>query len=157
MSTLLVDELYPGVEIVQQIKVSRSTSVFHIRPWVYKHGSPATGIFTLKVYDGATLLATSEITAADLTTEISGTYAHGFVRFDFENLILNIPEGSFEKEYTLKFSMPGYIKDTANFLGMVRRYEAKTYPTYGVGVVGNEAPNDFVEPFGLEVFEYRMV
>lgn len=156
MSTLIVDELFTGIKIDQPIKILADLSVAHIRPWIYKHGILPSGQFKLTVLQGAVELATSIIDFTKINEEITGTYAHGSIRFDFENLVLYVQEKNIETEYILRFEVINYTDDGSKFIGMCRRYEAKTYPTYGTGVAGNEAPNDFVEPFGLEIFEYKL-
>ena len=157
MSTLLVDELYPGVTFAQPFKINKDTSLAHIRPWVYVHGTLQDGDFQCVVKDGATTLVTKTINYVDINAAMNNTYNHGFIRFDFDPLVLRLPQGSTEKEYTIEYSMINHIKDTGNFLGIVRRWEAKTYDTYGLGVINNEAPNDSVEPSGLELFEYKEI
>lgn len=155
MSTLLVDELFTGIEVNQTIRINRNISVKTIRPWFYKHGNAPAGTFELSILDGSTVLGTSSIPSTEINSNITGTYAHGFIDFSFDNLILNIPETEETKEYILRFTFDVPF-DNSNFIGLVRRWEAKTYPTYGDGVIGGEAPNDAVEPFGLEIYEYTV-
>lgn len=155
MSTLIVDELYDGVTFEQEFKIQRDTNLAHIRPWVYKHGTLQDGDFQCQVLEGATVLATATINYATINAEFTDNYAHGFIRFDFDSLALHVPEGSAEGTYKLQFSMQSHTTDTNNFLGIVRRWEDKTYETYGTGVSGGEAQNDMIEPAGLELFEYK--
>ena len=154
MSTLLVDEMYPGVSFSQPIKITENIMVSHIRPWIYKHNTLTAGDFQLEVYDGATLLATSTLNYITINAGFIQNYAHGYIRFDFDALQLNVPEDATEKEYILKFSMINHTLDANNFIGMVRQYEQKIYPTYGDGVVDNESPNDYTEPAGIEIYQY---
>lgn len=156
MSTLLIDELFTGVVFNQPVTIKKDISVAHIRPWIYKHGTLGAGQFKLTVLQGATELATSLIDFADINTNIPSTYAHGSIRFDFNNLVLNVEENATETDYIFKYEVINYTNNPNGFIGMIRRYEAKTYPTYGTGVVDNEAQNDFVEPSGLEIYEYKL-
>jgi hypothetical protein len=156
VSTLIIDELYTGVIVEQPFKIKRDISIAHIRPWIYKHGLLPTGTFKVSVMQDVTELASSTIEFSTINENILGTYAHGFIRFDFDNLILYVNEKNIETEYLLKFEVINYTTDPDNFIGMCRRYNTKTYPTYGSGVVNNQAPNDFVEPFGLELFDYKL-
>ena len=153
MSTLLVQELWSGITIEQNIKIPRNVSIYAIRPWFYKNGTIPSGTLELSIVEGGNVLATSSLSNDDINNSISGTYAHGSLRFEFPNLVLNIPETQTEKEYKLQFTFSG-TADQSNFLGLVKRYEAKTYETYGLDVINNEAPNDAIEPYGLEIFEY---
>lgn len=155
MSTLVVDELFDGIQFNQPVTIDKNLMVGHIRPWIYKHGTLQDGDFRVQVYDGATLLTESTINYQDINAAFTENYAHGFLRFDFDALELNIPETSLSKEFTFRFEMINHTTDSGNFLGIVRRYEHKVYETYGTGVVAGEAPNDFVEPAGLEIFVYK--
>lgn len=157
MSTLLVDELFDGVTFEQPVTITRNISVAHVRPWVYIHGTLVDGDFQLEILDGATVLKTVTIPYTEINAVKTLATAHGFIRFDTEPLILNVPEAASSKEYILRFKMINHTTDAGNFLGIVRRWEAKTYPTYGTGVINNEAPNDSVEPAGLEIFEFTVV
>ncbi len=155
MSTLIVDELYDGVMFNQTVKIKRNLMVAHIRPWIYKHGTLQDGDLRVSVYDGATLLKTSTINYVDINAAFTQDYAHGFIRLDFTALQLNVPETSVDKEYIFRFEMINHTSDAANFISIVRQYENKIYPTYGPSVVDNEASNDFIEPCGLEIYEYK--
>ena len=157
MSTLLIDELYDGINFDQPITIERDLNIIHVRPWIMKWGTLVDGDFTCEVYDGATLLATSTISYTDINAEFTDDYAHGFIRFDFDSLSLRIPEGSIDKEYTFRFYMDNHTTDASNFISIVRRWEAKVYDTYGTGVIDNEAPNDSVEPAGIELYNYKLI
>ena len=152
MSTLLVDELYPGVTFAQPVRINRRVNLSAIRPWVYLNGTLADGEFRCVVKQGANILVTKDISYTDINTVKTEDYAHGFIRFDFDSLMLNVAEGNTYEDYTIEFSMVNHTRDTDNFLGIVRRWEDKTYPTYDG--VGGEALSDFLEPAGLELFEY---
>ena len=156
MSTLVVTEMFSGVVVNQPVTISKDISVAHIRPWIYKHGALGSGQLKLSIYQGATLLKTSLVDFGDIQLDKPETYAHGFIRFDFDNLVLYVQESSLETEYIFRFEVINYTNNPNGFIGMCRRYEAKTYPTYGTGVVMGEAPNDTVEPFGLEIYEYKL-
>lgn len=157
MSTLLIDELYPGVNFDQAFKIFRETNVIHVRPWIYLEGTLADGDFQLEVLDGATVLATSTINYVDINASKTETYAHGYIRFDFDSLALHIPEGQSEKEFTLRFSMQNHTKDASNFLAISRIWDIKFYDIYGTGVTNNEPPNDSVEPAGVEIYEQKFI
>lgn len=156
MSTLLIDELFDGVTFNQPVKITKDLNVVHIRPWIYKHGTLVDGDFQVEVLDGATVLTTATINYADINTEFTDAYAHGFLRFDFDSLSLRVGDAAVEKEYTFRFTMQNHTTDQNNFLGIVRRWETKVYDTYGTGVTNNEAPNDSVEPAGLEIYSYEI-
>lgn len=156
MSTLIISELYDGIQIDQPIKLQRDTALGFIRPWIYKNGTLQDGQFKLTVFQGANELASSTIDYTEINSAIPETYAHGFIRFEFPNLKLHVEEGATETDYTLRFEMVNHTTNTTNYIAMVKRWEEKTYDTFGEGVVDNEAPNDFVEPYGLEIYEYKI-
>lgn len=153
MSTLVVDELYPGIEFDQPFTIERDINLKHIRLWVFKTGTLQDGELTVEILQGSTLLAKSVIIYSMVNTEIPATYAHGFIRFDFDSLSLRVAEGNASEEYMARFYMDNHTKDVSNYLAVVRNYERKIYPTYGLGVVAGEAANDMVEPAGIELFE----
>ena len=152
MSTLLVTDFITDEVVEMPFKITRTYNISHIRPWIYKEGVLENGTFELYIYDGETLLGGSSIATSDINSVISDTYAHGFVRFDFESLLLHVPERELEKEYTIKFIYTA--PQTTSSLSIVRRWQAKIYDTYGTGVIDNEAPNDTLEPYGIEFYEY---
>ena len=151
----MVQELWSGITIEQPVKINRNVSIYAIRPWFFKNGTIPAGSFELSIIDGENVLATSTITSTEINDEITEDYAHGSIRFTFDNLVLHIPETQSEKEYILRFTFDG-AADQSNFIGLVRRWVDKTYDTYGTDVENNEAPNDAIEPYGLEVFEYTV-
>lgn len=151
MSTLLIDELYPGVVFNQLFRIKKNVNLAHIRPWIYVQNDLIDGVFQCQVFDGATLLRTASITYEQINEAITLSYAHGFIRFDFDSLSLRIPEGQVEKEYRLEFSMQGHTFNGTNFLAICRMWDDAFYDTYGV------IPNDAVEPAGFELFEYKTV
>lgn len=157
MSELLVDELYPGVEFTQNFKITRDINISHIRPHIYLHGTLVDGEFQCEVLQGATVLVTKTLDYTLINAVKTETYAHGFIRFDFDPLTLRVDEGSVEEEYSLRFSMINHTKDTGNFLGISRNWDLKIYDTYGNGVINNQAPNDSIEPAGIEVYEYSYI
>lgn len=154
MSTLLVDELYPGVTFVQKFKVNRDTNLAHVRPWIYKHGTLVDGDFQLEVKQGATTLVTKTLNFATINAAFTETFAHGYIRFDFDALSLRVAQGNTEEEYELHFSMINHTQDTNNFLGIVREWDGRKYTIYGDDLVNGQPPNDAVEPGGFELFEY---
>jgi len=149
MSTLLIDELFAGVTFEQAIRITRDVSVAHIRPWIYKEGTLVDGDFQLEILQGATSLITKTINFATINTAIPQDFAHGFIRFDFDSLILRLGQGVTEQEYTLKFSMINHSTNLNNYIAISRRWETAVYPLF------DTALNDSVKPGGLEIYEYK--
>ena len=155
MSTLLVDELYSGIVFSQKIKVSRNISLTHLRPWVYLHGTLATGDFQCRVLQGATVLKTQTINYVDINSAKTEAYAHGYIRFDFDSLILNRAQGEESTEYIFEFSMIYHTTDSSNYLGIVREWDASSATVYGAVDMNGDAINDQIEPCGYQIYEYR--
>jgi len=155
LSILIVDQLFTGVIFPQKIKVSRSVSVVHIRPWVYLQGTLTTGDFRCRVYQGANLLHTALINYVDINAAKTETYAHGYIRFDFDSLILHRAEGETDTEYIFEFSMINYTNDPINYLGICREWDFPSSIVYGGIDVNGKAINDQVEPAGYQIYEYR--
>ena len=153
MSTLLLDELKSGTILTQDFKIKRDISLEYIRLWVYKQNSLVDGTLTLNINDGATLLKSVEIDYTTINASTTLSYSHGYMRFDVSPLILRLGENVDEKVYNLTIELASSTYDGVNYIGIVRQWENKIYPTYGTGVVNNEAPNDFVEPYGIEFYE----
>lgn len=151
---LVLDELFDGVTFTQNFRISKSISLAHIRPWIYKEGTLQDGDFTLEVKKGAEILKTIVIPHTDINDAITATFGHGQLRFDVDALQLNHDNLNEFTEYTMSYYMDNHVTDASNFIGIVRRYELKFYDTYGTGVVNNEAPNDMVEPAGFEIYNF---
>lgn len=152
--TLVVDELYNGIVFTQNFRINRTIQLAHFRPWFIKWGNPPAGEMVLQILQDDILLKEVRLTALEINTNITSTYFHGQLRFDTAPMQLNHDRKAEYTEYQVKIFMDGYTTDTQNFYGLVRRYEQKFYNTYGQDVIDNEAPNDMVEPLGLELFEY---
>lgn len=155
MSTLIVDPLFNGITFSQSVKVSRDVSVAHIRPWVYLNDALVDGDFQCRVLQGTTELAVVTIPYTDINTAKTETYAHGYIRFDFESLILHRAEGEEDTEYIFEFSMINHSTNPTNYLGVVREWDIASGIVYG-DVDGNGDPvNDQISPAGYHIFEYR--
>jgi len=149
MSTLLVDEMYPGVVFDQRFIITRSVNIAAIRPWIYLENDLLDGDFQLEVVQGANVLFTSTINYVDINAAKSQDYFHGYIKFEFDSLRLNVAEGNSTEEYILRFSMINHVKSTTNFLGIVRDWEQPKYTLI------DPLPNDSVAPAGIEVYAYR--
>jgi len=155
VSTLIVDPLFNGITFSQSIKVSRDISVAHIRPWIYMNNVLVDGQFQCRVLQGATVLTTSIIDFAVVNAAKTENFAHGYIRFDFESLILRRAEGEEDTEYIFEFSMINHTSDPVNYIGIVREWDVTSGIVYG-DVDGNGDPvNDQISPAGYHIYEYR--
>jgi hypothetical protein len=149
MSTLLVDELFPGVVFDQRLILTRSANISDIRPWIYIHNTLQDGDFQLEVIQGSTTLVTKTINFATINAAKTEDYFHGYIKFEFDSLQLNVAEGNSSEEYILRFQMINHTLDNNNFLGIVRDWENPKYTLIDVAL------NDSVAPAGIEVYAYR--
>lgn len=149
MSTLVMDELFNGVIFSQDLVIKRDIGIKYIRPWIYKEGTLVDGDFTCRVKDGSTLIKEVAISYADINFNITSTYAHGFIKFDFDPLVLLLGDEVSEKTFTIEFEMVNHTTNISNFIAINRSWENKIYDTTVV------APNDMVEPAGIEIYEFK--
>ena len=150
MSTLVIDELYPGIVWAQPVNISKDIDVAYVRPWVITWGTLASGTFTCRIKDGVTTLKTVTIDYTDINASKSTAYAHGYMRFDLDPMVLRVASTELNTSYTLEFEMVGGVKDTSNFLGIVRQYEARVYAS-----VPEPPSNSMVSPMGLELYKFK--
>lgn len=149
MSTLIVEELLPDTPITQEFRVERDVSLAYIRPWVYIAGTLADGDLQLEVLEDATVLRTYTINFADINAVKTDAYAHGYLRFDVEPLVLHRDFSELNTAYTLRFTMINHTEDENNYLALVRGWEDPIYEAYGDTTYNTE------NPFGIEFYEYK--
>lgn len=96
---------------------SKEIAMTHVRPYLYKHGSPA-GTVKVQILDSSQVLIkeTSTLTITDIST---ATYFHGFVRFELEMGLAR------ETSYYCKLVTSGYSFAEANHLGWCRDYDLR--------------------------------
>jgi hypothetical protein len=150
MSKLLVDELFNGVTFSQNIRLHNTVSIAFIRPWIYKQGTLQDGQFRLQVYDDTTLLKQVDIDYTAINAEITLQYAHGYLRFDTEPLVLGVDKDEEYHDFILKFSMVNHTTNAGNYIAICREWDVHKYPIFGVLPI-----NDGTEPAGYELYGYR--
>lgn len=151
MSTLVVEELRPGTVFVQNFTIDRTVSIAHIRPWVLVNGVLLDGDFVCRVKEGSTVLREVSLNYVDINAAMTDTYAHGFMRFDINPLVLHVPDGQATAAYIIEFEMINHTFAANNFIGINRSWENKIYP------VNYTPPNDIAEPSGVEIYEWRQL
>jgi hypothetical protein len=152
--TLLIDELWPGVVFEQPFRIQKSMSLYHVRPWVYKHGNPPAGEMVLQLMSGEYILREARIGAAAINSAAPLPFAHGPLRFDMNSLQLNHDRTQEFTEFKIRIFMDGYTADANNFYGVIRRYERPFYDIYGVGFNPEEGLiKDTVAPLGFELYK----
>ena len=151
MSTLIVDELFAGVVASTDMKIYKDMDLAFVRPWVLVQGTLVDGTFTMRVKKGSEVLKTATIDYTEINAGKQDTYAHGYIRFNTHPLMLNIPDGATEETYTFEFEMVGHTTDSTNFLGLVRRWDSDDIYEDPNDI----PPNDFVSPYGIELYEFK--
>lgn len=156
MSLLYVDQLKPGVVFSQKFRIYRPVQMRHFRPWVYFQGDLQDGQFECRVYQNGNLLKSSQIDFTEINAAKTETYAHGYIRFDFDSQALFVEEGEENTEYEIQLEMINHTLDNTNWLGVVREWDAKSATLYGDGLdQNNQAINDLIEPLGYQIYELR--
>lgn len=152
--TLLIDELWPGVIFNQPFRIQKSCQIAHVRPWVYKHGTPSVGEMVLQVLDSEhNILREARLGASAINVAAPLPYAHGPLRFDFPALQLNHDRTQEFTEYTIRIFMDGYTADSSNFYGLIRRYEQNYYPLYGDLDSEGGPLKSTIAPLGFELYK----
>lgn len=146
MSTLLVTRLNPDTVVTQRFKALRSLEVAHIRPWVYIHGTLEGGQLNARVMDSGVILKQVSISADEINTAKTETYAHGRLRIDFGPLFLGKDDEGEHTEYTVELEYIGHV--SGGWMGVVKDWDSPVYNSYG------ETPkNDSSKANGVEFFE----
>ena len=149
MSILIVTDLIPNTSVSQKFKIFKTINVAAIRPYIYKNGTILDGNLMLRVLKGATVIATKLINFTEINSEIPETYAHGYIKFEFGQLPLQIDENQTEQEYTLELSMINHTLSAANYISFAKDWDDSKYSVYGTVTTSLNQPN------GFEIFEYK--
>ena len=152
MSTLVQDILENDAPISQTFRITKGINVAHIRPWVYFHNDLIDGDLKLEILEGPTVLAVSTIIYEEINDGKQDDYVHGWIRFDFKSLQLNVPENQPYQEYILRLSMTNHTDDPNSFVAWNREWDFAKYDNYGSVDLNGDPVNDMVAPFGFELY-----
>lgn len=145
MSTLLVTQLDPDIVVTQRFTVNRSLEIDYIRPWVYIHGTLEGGYLRARVRESEIVLNEVVLTAEQINSAKTETYAHGRLRLDVGPLFLGKDEGE-PTEYIVELEYVDH--EPGGWIGVVKDWDNPIYPISGV------APkNDSTKSNGVEFFE----
>ena len=141
---VVVEEL--SGTLSQTFSTKNRLQVKSIRPYIYKHRSPA-GTLTIEIEQNSTTIATSTgVTSADIETNTASTsinFYHGYYRFDFTDQF-HIEKGNF----TVKLTSSGYTFGESAYFGWVKPHENISIPIdYDQTGKGDES-----NPFGIEIW-----
>lgn len=118
MTKLVVQELI--TELNHDASVTSRKILHTVRPWIYKHGSPA-GIFTVEIWQFGAKLGESSLTAAQIETNAGlnpNEFFHGPVQFKLATPV-PINPGSFQ----VKLKATGYGFQESAYFGWVKPHE----------------------------------
>lgn len=144
---LILEELgLLGSTLQQKITVGeRPVIVKHIRPHIYKHGTPA-GSLKVQILDGSlTVIAESALVTVASITAISNTYYHGYIQFDVDcGMQAN-------QSYWIRLASTGYTYAANNFIGWCKDFDLKKYDwSYSPNAGGQSS-------FDVEIWENKNV
>lgn len=147
MSFLVVRELGidgDHLELSQTVTVEEDILINAVRPYMYKHNSPA-GTIRITVYKDASELAYGELTSAEMEANdiklATHSFAHGHFRFDL-NKFLRLRPG----EYEIKMTSSGYSFSEGAYFAWVQSHEDIRYSINGV------PQNSFENPLTVELW-----
>lgn len=155
MSYLVVDSFDASFTTVDTTARFTENAMIHsIRLKMFKHGTIADGTVTLTLLDGATSIGNVSITAAEFNSGITGTYAHGYVKFTFpESVCVNLESGSAYSEITIRIAMSGHTPDASNYLGLVKQHENTFVSEHGTRPdTISTAVDCWYNPYGIEIY-----
>lgn len=156
MSTLIVDVLENNLSLTQAFRIRRNINVAHIRPWLYLSGTLPDGQLRMRLKQGSNILKTVTIDYTEINNAKTETYAHGFLRFDFDSLVLNRNESETATEYIIELTMLNHTDSSSNYIAWAREWDLKSHTLYGSGTgLNNQGVNDEIEPYGFQIYEFR--
>jgi len=145
MSFLTIHELgNEEAEFEQVLTLEKDILINAIRPYIYKHNSPA-GTIRMAIWKNAAEIAYGELTSTEmenLDDDLANfDFAHGHMRFDL-NRFVRLRKG----EYTIKMSSTGYTFSESAYFGWVKAHEDIRYSINGV------SQNAFENPYTVELW-----
>ena len=114
MSTLVVNEIVNSLEQEFTFNLNTRSHIGAFYPYLVMINSPV-GIFTFKLFKGATELFSVDFTSIDISTE---SYAHVFFPI--------IPEKPIQLEkgqYKISITTSGYTKTNDSYIGWIQQFE----------------------------------
>ncbi len=154
MSFLATESFDDANTVISQTqRILSSIIIQTIRVKMLKHGTIADGTLTLDVLDGATVIGTSSITAAQFEA-VNATFAHGYFSFEFtEHIKINLNKNTANQELTYRFTMSGHTEDTDNYIALVRQFESPFVDEFGTRPSSTTPEEDgWFNPYGIEIY-----
>lgn len=149
--SLLVQQPLSSTPVSQRARIARSINVAAIRPWIYVEGSP-DGILRMEILQDDVLLATNDIPCSQIVAAKLDLYVHGWLRFSFESLQLNVPEDQVNTEYEIRLSL---VSNTTGLIAWNREWDFPKYENYGALNDDGDPVNDMIAPYGYELYVWE--
>ena len=134
---LIVHELnsYPLKQKV--VAPDRNVDIVHVRPHLYKHGSPS-GTFAVQIQNssGRVIATSNYLSYSDIS---SATYFHGYIRFDLDAHIRPL------STIYIALVSDSYTFSESNYIGWCNAYEFNRYSS-------NTRDSEFAE-LDFEIWE----
>jgi hypothetical protein len=133
-------------------RITSPVAITVVRANMLKHGTISDGTLTLDILDGATVIGTSTITAAEFET-VGATYAHGYFSFPLDGATMINLQSEAYKEITYRFTMSGHTNDVNNYVGLIRQFDDPFVSEFGSRPTASTAADDgWFNPYGIEIY-----
>jgi hypothetical protein len=138
MTTLVCDELVTTLTQTVNLSYDRVYHIAGLKIKLLMYNAPS-GTFTLSIKSGATTLASTDFTSADIKTDLSTSdnYAHIYKALSFS---LPLKKGA----YDLVLSSSGYTYSATNFIGWCKSFENVFNEEVDSTVTYNNKPFDYL-------------
>lgn len=154
MSYLATDQL-KNQTINIPLRLLKSATIAAIRLKVFKNGVLTDGSFSLSLESDGQVLGEVAITGQEISEAVTGTYAIGYLRWQFANPIrVNKKSDVGYVDVNLKLVVSGLTESDSIYLALVRQHEFKFITEFGA-----EAPPAapdyeaaWYSAYGMEVY-----
>lgn len=134
-------------------RFTKACRIKYVRVKMLKHGTISDGTFTLEVLEGERVLGSTNITAAQITSNVPATYAHGMFTFEFtECPVVNINKTTAYVQLTFRLSVSGHTFNSNSYMAVCRD-ENPFAGSFGSRPTFLDQTKDvWFNPIGVEIF-----
>lgn len=153
MSYLVVDQLENDTPISTKLRFKKSMNIHAVRFYLLKYDTIPDGDLNVQFKIGSDVIGECNLTHTQINT-ISGTYFHGYVKFDLVNEFrINLNTDVGYTEVDLVFTLSNHTDDPNNYIALVRNNDLFT-DEFGTRNLNN--PDDIMweNAYGMELYEY---
>lgn len=141
--------------IVSRHRVYETILIRGIRLEMFKSGFPTGSVF-MEIYVDGILNETQELTFEEINSEITATYAHGYLHFELDNpVFISVDNVIGNKEMELRFYTSGYTYSNSVNFGIIKRHNNKIVSDYGIDYASamDEDQAASHAPYSIEIYE----